>query len=78
MVAIEKRLREGPVHLTKRNKLAAIVLEEQRYQELLRGGRDAEQPGMTALQWLLSQPFPGSESRIRLKRERRGDRQNWG
>jgi len=55
MAAIEEGLRRGPVHIIKRNKSAAVVLSEAEYQRLT-GKRPSVVPGMTALQWLLTQP----------------------
>ena len=53
MSAIDDGLRRGPVHIIKRNKMAAVVLSEDDYQRLTR-----QQPvvssGMTAVQWLLA------------------------
>lgn len=77
MAAIEERLRRGPVHLVKRNKAAAVVLSEQEYAELSQGKAGAVQAGMTAIQWLLSQPVTGSKSRRQLERELRAERESW-
>lgn len=53
MSAIDDGLRRGPVHIIKRNKMAAVVLSEDDYQRLT-----SQQPvapsGMTAIQWLLA------------------------
>lgn len=62
MAAIEEGLRRGPVHLVKRNKPAAVVLSEHEYQRLT-AQRQTPHDGMTALQWLLSQPASGRRSR---------------
>jgi hypothetical protein len=77
MAAIEERLRRGPVHLVKRNKAAAVVLTEQQYEQLAQGRRDVAVPGMSAIQWLLSQPVIGARSRRQLDRELRDERENW-
>ena len=53
MAAIEDGLRHGPVHILKRNRLAAVVLSEEEYQRLA-GVTVAAPPGMTAVQWLLA------------------------
>jgi len=58
MAAIEEGLRQGPVHIIKRNKSAAVVLSEEEYQRLL-GKRPPAPQGMTAMQWLLTQPSAG-------------------
>ena len=77
MAAIEERLRRGPVHLLKRNKAAAVVLTEEQYEQLAQGGHDVVVPGMSAIQWLLSQPVIGTKSRRRLDRELRSERETW-
>jgi len=77
MAAIEERLRRGPVHLVKRNQPAAVVLTEKQYAELSQGTAAVAQPGMTAIQWLLSQPVKGTKSRRQLTRELRAERESW-
>jgi len=77
MAAIEERLRRGPVHLVKRNKAAAVVLTEEQNEQLAQGRRDVDVPGMSAIQWLLSQPVIGTKSRRRLDRELRAERESW-
>lgn len=57
MAAIEEGLQYGPVRIFKRNRPAAVVLSEEEYQRLL--GKQPRARGMTALQWLLSQPAAG-------------------
>jgi len=65
MAAIEEGLRRGPVHIVKRNKLAAVVLSEDEYQRLTHG-RVAAPPGMTAVQWLLAHPATGKRSKAQI------------
>lgn len=77
MAAIEERLRRGPVHLVKRNKAAAVVLTEEQYEQLAQGRRDVAVAGMSAIQWLLSQPVIGTKSRRQLERELRAERESW-
>ena len=62
LAAIEEGLRRGPVHLVKRNKPAAVVLSEDEYHRLI-GDQPSTLPGMTAVQWLLSQPVAGTRSK---------------
>lgn len=62
MVAIEERLRRGPVYLVKRNRTAAVVLTEENYQRLA-GGQAPFRPAVTAVQWLLAQPAIGVRSK---------------
>ena len=62
MAAIEDGLRNGPVHIVKRNKPAAVVISEDEYQRLMYG-RIVKPTGTTAVQWLLTQPANGKRSR---------------
>lgn len=62
MAAIEDGLRRGPVHIVKRNKAAAVVLSEDAYRRL-RENRAPASPGITAVQWLPSQPAAGKRSK---------------
>lgn len=65
MAAIEEGLRRGPVHIVKRNRPAAVVLSEDDYQRLAQG-KAAAPSGVTAMQWLLSQPAAGKRSKARI------------
>lgn len=65
MAAIEEGLRHGPVHIVKRNKPAAVVLSEEDYQRLAHG-QVVQPSGMTAMQWLLSQPASGTRSKAQI------------
>ena len=65
MAAIEDRLRHGPVHIVKRNKPAAVVISEDEYQRLAHG-RAVNPTGITAVQWLLSQPAAGKRSKAQI------------
>ena len=76
MAAIEDGLRHGPVHLMKRNKPSAVVLSEDDYAKLAQG-KAGTASGMTAVQWLLSQPLTGARSKARLDRVLREERENW-
>lgn len=62
MAAIEERLRYGPVHIVKRNKPAAVVLSEDEYQRLISREPNAV-VGLSALQWLLTQPVAGARGK---------------
>ena len=76
MAAIEEGLARGPVHILKRNRPAAVVLSEEDYQRLV----NAQVPvpvGMTALQWLLSQPA-GTRSRTDIDQALDAERDAWG
>jgi len=65
MAAIDEGLRHGPVHIVKRNKLAAVVLSEDEYRRLSHGKVHA--PGVvTAVQWLLNQPATGKRGKVRI------------
>lgn len=65
MAAIEERLRRGPVRIIKRNKSAAVVLSEDDYRRLS-ADQPRVRPGMTALQWLLSQPVGGTRDKAEI------------
>jgi prevent-host-death family protein len=65
MAAIEDGLRRGPVHIVKRNRPAAVVLSEDDYLRLARG-KVAAPSGLTAIQWLLSQPATGKRSKAKI------------
>ncbi|MEJ8294711.1 hypothetical protein WKI45_18000 [Delftia tsuruhatensis] len=73
MAAIEDGLRHGPVHLIKRNQATAVVLSEQEYRKLL---EQSPQPhnGMTAVQWLLSQPTTGAREKAEIDAFLSGER----
>lgn len=62
MAAIEEGLRNGPVRILKRNRLAAVVLSEDDYQRLV-GGAAPPRSGTTALQWLLAQSGTGTRDK---------------
>ena len=65
MAAIEDGLRHGPLHIVKRNKPAAVVISEEEYQRLAHG-KVASQAGVSAVQWLLSQPATGKRSKAQI------------
>lgn len=65
MAAIEEGLRHGPVRIVKRNKPAAVVLSEEEYRRLTAGQASAH-PGLTAMQWLLSQPTGGQRTKAEI------------
>ena len=62
MAAIEEGLRNGPIHIVKRNKPAAVVLSEDEYLRLT-GSQSNRLPGQTAMQWLLAQPSANLRSK---------------
>jgi hypothetical protein len=65
MAAIEAGLRLGPVHITTRNKVAAVILSEADYQRLSRK-KSAATPGISAVEWLLAQPPLGQRSKKQM------------
>ncbi|OGA32166.1 MAG: hypothetical protein A3F75_02635 [Betaproteobacteria bacterium RIFCSPLOWO2_12_FULL_64_23] len=73
MAAIEDGLRRGPVHIVKRNRPAAVVLSEDDYQRLAQG-KVAAPSGLTAMQWLLSQPAAGKRSKARIDADLKAER----
>ena len=73
MAAIEERLRHGPIHIVKRNKPAAVVLSEDDYLRLTQ--RTPLRPrGMTAVQWLLTQPSTNKRAKARIDANLDGER----
>ncbi|MEE4296314.1 MAG: type II toxin-antitoxin system prevent-host-death family antitoxin [Wenzhouxiangella sp.] len=62
VAAIEDRLTYGPVHIVKRNKPAAVVISEAEYRRLS-GQQPDSVPGLSAVQWLLSQSARGTRTR---------------
>ena len=65
MSAIADSLRRGPVHIIKRNKMAAVVLSESDYLRLT-NQKLPSPSGMTAVQWLLAQPTAGKRSKNQI------------
>ena len=73
MSAIADSLRRGPVHIIKRNKMAAVVLSESDYQRLT--NQQLPSPsGMTAMQWLLAQPTAGKRSKNQIDTDLKAER----
>jgi len=77
MAAIEEGLRRGPVHLMKRNKSAAVVLSEEEYALLVQGKAGAAPVGLSAVQWLLSQPATGTKRKAQIDKALREEREGW-
>ena len=73
MAAIEDGLRRGPVHIVKRNRPAAVVLSEDDYKRLAQG-KVVAPSGLTAMQWLLSQPAAGKRSKARIDADLKAER----
>jgi hypothetical protein len=76
MAAIEDGLRRGPVHIVKRKRPAAVVLSEDDYQRLKRDRVATPGGGLTAMQWLLSQPATGKRTKARIDAGLKAER-NW-
>ena len=80
MAALEQGLRQGPVHILKHNRPAAVVLSAQDYQRLLeRAGEAQAEAGPDALGWLLAQQ-PGEVGRDKadIDRQIAEERDGWG
>jgi len=77
MSAIEEGLRNGPLHLVKRNKPAAVVLTEEEYSRLKAGKAAAAPVGLSALQWLLTQSSAGTRSKAQIDKALRVEREAW-
>ncbi len=73
MAAIEESLRQGPVHIVERNKLAAVVLSVEEYQRL--SNSDVKDPGgMTAVQWLSHQAGAGKRNKVQIDADLNAER----
>lgn len=77
MAAIEEGLRRGPLHLIKHNKPSAVVLSEDEFSRLTQARAGVAPVGMSAIQWLLSQPAAGTRSKVRIDKALREERQSW-
>lgn len=77
MAAIEDGLRQGPLHILKRNKPAAVVLSEDEYERLVHG-RVTTPAGVSAVQWLLSQPSTGTRGKAEIDTDVQAERDAWG
>lgn len=75
MAAIEEGLQRGPLRILKRNRLAAVVLSEDHYRRLI-GEQASGVRGLSAVQWLLTQPVTGARSKDDIDRALAEDR-NW-
>ncbi len=73
MSAIDEGLRRGPLHIVKRNKMAAVVLSEDDYLRLT-NQKQPTPPGMTAMQWLLAQPTTGKRSKAQIDADLQAER----
>lgn len=73
MAAIEDGLRHGPLHIVKRNRPAAVVMSEDDYQRLAHG-KVARPAGMSAVQWLLSQPTGGKRTKAQIDANLKAER----
>ncbi len=76
MAAIEEGLRQGPLHILKHNKPAAVVLSEAEYQRLAQGAASLPE-GLSALQWLLSHPGTGSLDKAQIDAGLQAERDSW-
>lgn len=76
MAAIEESLRQGPVHLVKHNKPAAVVLSEEEYALLVEAHEGVPGGGMTAVQWLLMQS-PGTRDKAEIDATLAEERATW-
>ncbi|HEX7387987.1 MAG TPA: hypothetical protein VF285_12035 [Castellaniella sp.] len=72
MAAIEEGLQNGPLHIIKHNRHAAVVLTEEAYRSLT--GERPQVPGLSPLQWLFSLAPAGTRSRASLDEELKQER----
>ena len=73
MAAIEDGLKHGPIRIIKRNKPAAVIVSAAEY-ERLAATAGKKPPGMSALQWLLTHPAKGRNSKRELDQRLRQER----
>lgn len=76
MAAIEEGLRQGPLHILKHNKPAAVVLSEAEYQRLARSAASLPE-GLSALQWLLRHPGAGKLDKAEIDAGLQAERDGW-
>ncbi len=74
--ALEESLQYGPVHITKHNKAAAVVLSEEEYARLSKTPASTK-AGVTAAQWLLGHAAKAGKSKLALDRALRNERDAW-
>jgi prevent-host-death family protein len=77
IAAIEEALREGPVHLMKRNQPAAVVMSEEHYRRLQHRASQPQVPEISSLEWLLQQT-PSTTGRTKAEIDAElSDVRNW-
>jgi prevent-host-death family protein len=76
MAALEESLQYGPVHITKHNKAAAVVLSEEDY-AMLSGAAPKPTGKVNAVQWLLGHAARKGKSKAVLDRELSKERDAW-
>lgn len=76
MAAIEEGLQRGVLHILKRNRPAAVVMSEEAYRRMAHDEPPAR-PGVSALQWLLSQPVRGQRSQADMDAGLQAERASW-
>lgn len=76
MAAIEEALEQGPAHIMKYNRPAAVVLSEQSYQQLLAQRASSLTPAVR--DWLANySPRPNGQSRNELDASLAAIRREW-
>lgn len=76
IAALEEGLKQGPVHILKRNRPAAVVLTEEDYQRLQAAARSpgtGQPSGVSAIDYLLSLPAGDTQPegvQLRIEEER--------
>lgn len=74
LAALEESLKQGPVHILKRNRPSAVVLSEDDYRRLCERAGDATED--TAIAYLLALPA-GESSPEALKAQFEQEREAW-
>ena len=74
--ALEESLQYGPVHITKHNRAAAVVLSQEEYARLSKAPH-VTKGGVTAAQWLLGHAAQAGKPKSDLDRALRKERDAW-
>lgn len=78
MSAIEKCLRDGPVHIIKRNRPVCVVMAEADYRQLQEAAAAARgNRAGSVMEWFASY-VPGTETREQIDEQLSAERDDWG
>ena len=77
VAAVQERLRAGPVYLTRRRRVTAVVVSVEEYLELSMDKPASKRTQLSAMQWLIRRRAVGSKSKRQLVRALREERNDW-